>query len=136
VDSICLPEMPRRTFLAMVAGGLLAAPIAAEAEQTLARVGFLASGSPRSVPLIADFEERLRELGYIEGRNLTIEFRSAEGFVDRLPGLAAELVQLKAHVILAHSVRPSAQSGQRAAPSQLSRSPPTTIQSLPASSEV
>ena len=104
MDSICLPEMPRRTFLAMVAGGLLAAPIAAEAEQTLARVGFLASGSPRSVPLIADFEERLRELGYIEGRNLTIEFRSAEGFVDRLPGLAAELVQLKAHVILAHSV--------------------------------
>ncbi len=91
--------IPRRTFLGCLAGGLLAAPLAAEAEQTLARVGFPASGSPRSVPLVADFEERLRELGYIEGRNLTIEFRSAEGNVDRLPTLAAELVQLKANVI-------------------------------------
>jgi ABC-type uncharacterized transport system substrate-binding protein len=93
----------RRAFISSATLGLLAAPFAAEAEQTLARVGFLASGSPRSVPLVADFEERLRELGYIEGRNLTIEFRSAEGFVDRLPGLAAELVRLKAHVIRART---------------------------------
>jgi len=91
--------MDRRTFLGTSAGGLLAAPLAAEAQQTLVRVGFLASGSSRSAPLIGDFEERLRELGYVEGRNLTIDFRSAEGSVDRLPFLAAELVQLKAKVI-------------------------------------
>jgi len=91
--------MDRRVFLATVAGGLLASPLAAEAQQTVVRVGFLASGSSRSAPLIGDFEERLRELGYVEGRNLTIEFRSADGSVDRLPSLAAELIQLKADVI-------------------------------------
>jgi len=96
--------MERRAFIGTVAGGLLAAPLAAEAQQTVVLVGILASGSTRSAPLNGDFEERLRELGFVEGRNLAIEFRSAEGFVDRLPGLAAELVQLKAHVILAHTV--------------------------------
>src|SRR5690349_24289628 len=96
--------MDRRAFIEVIAGGLLAAPPATEAQQTVVRVGFLASGSSRAAPLIGDFVERLRELGYVEGRNLAIEFRSAEGNVDRLPGLAAELVQLKAHVILAHSV--------------------------------
>jgi len=90
--------MDRRMFLGTLAGSLLTAPLA-RAQQTLVRVGFLASGSPRSAPLIGDFEERLRELGYVEGRNLTIDFRSAEGSVDRLPTLAAELVQLKADVI-------------------------------------
>jgi putative tryptophan/tyrosine transport system substrate-binding protein len=91
----------RRTFIATVACGLLAAPLAAGAQQPVVLVGILASGSSRSAPLIGDFVERLRELGFVEGRNLTIEFRTAEGSVDRLPGLAAELVQLKAHVILA-----------------------------------
>ena len=84
--------MERRAFIGTVAGGLLAAPLAAEAQQTVVLVGILASGSTRSAPLNGDFEERLREFGFVEGRNLTIEFRSAEGFVDRLPGLAAELV--------------------------------------------
>jgi len=89
----------RRAFIGALAGGLFAAPLAAEAQQTVVRVGFLASGSSRSAPLIGDFEGRLRELGYVEGRNLTIDFRSAEGSVDRLPTLAAELVHLKANVI-------------------------------------
>jgi putative ABC transport system substrate-binding protein len=91
--------MDRRSFLGTFASGLLAAPLAAKAQQTVVRVGFLASGSSRSAPLIGDFEERLRELGYVDGRNLTMEFRSADGRVDRLPTLAAELVQLKADVI-------------------------------------
>ena len=82
--------MDRRTFLGTLTGGLHAAPLTAEGQQTVVRVGFLASGSSRSAPLIGDFEERLRELGYVEGRNLTIEFRSADGIVDRLPTLAAE----------------------------------------------
>ncbi len=74
-----------RTFIAAVACGLLAAPLAAGAQQPVVLVGILASGSSRSAPLIGDFEERLRELGFVEGRNLTIEFRTAEGSVTDCP---------------------------------------------------
>jgi putative tryptophan/tyrosine transport system substrate-binding protein len=65
-----------------------------------ARVGFLDDVSPRDVPWVAAFERRLTELGYVEGRNLVIEFRSAGGRVDRLPDLAAELVRPKPDVIV------------------------------------
>jgi Fe2+ transport system protein FeoA len=77
--------MERRAFIGTVAGGLLAAPLAAEAQQTVVLVGILASGSTRSAPLNGDFEERLRELGFVEGRNLAIEFRSAEGLLTACP---------------------------------------------------
>ena len=74
-----------------------------EAQQTakVHRVGILASSqtSPES-PSILALREQLRELGYIEGENITIEFRSAEGIVDRVPDLAAELVRLKVDVIV------------------------------------
>jgi putative ABC transport system substrate-binding protein len=66
----------------------------------VARVGFLEDVSPRNVPWVAAFERRLTELGYVEGKNLVIEFRSAGGRVDRLPDLAAELVRLTPDVIV------------------------------------
>ncbi len=89
--------------MAAMTGGLLAAPLAAQAQTAgkVYRVGILSTGNPRSAPIYQAFEQRLRELGYVEGQNLAIEFRYAEGKVDRLPGLAAELVRLKVNVIVA-----------------------------------
>ncbi|HYT79128.1 MAG TPA: ABC transporter substrate-binding protein [Actinomycetota bacterium] len=80
---------------------LLAAPLAAAAQEAkVYRIGYLSSANPRSSAFFQAFEQRLRELGYIEGRNLAIEFRNAEGRLDRLPGLAAELVRLNVNVIV------------------------------------
>jgi putative ABC transport system substrate-binding protein len=88
-----------------LAGGLLAAPLAAVAQQTakIARIGYLTTADLATAPhhLREAFFNGLRGLGYIEGRNLVIEYRSAEGKVERLPALAAELVSLKVDVILA-----------------------------------
>jgi len=93
----------RRSFMAAMTGGLLAAPLAAQGQTAgkVYRVGILSTGNPRSAPIYQAFEQRLRELGYVEGQNLAIEFRHAEGKVDRLPGLAAELVRLNVNVIVA-----------------------------------
>jgi putative ABC transport system substrate-binding protein len=80
---------------------LLAAPRAATAQEAkVYRIGYLSSANPRSAAFFQAFEQRLHELGYIEGRNLAIEFRNAEGQLDRLPGLAAELVRLNVNVIV------------------------------------
>jgi putative ABC transport system substrate-binding protein len=99
---MCSPDMPRRAFLAAIAGGLLAAPLAVEAQEAgkSARIGLLGD-----VPSFLDeaFREGLRELGYIEGQNIVIERRSAEWKYERLPGLAADLVRLKVDVIVAAS---------------------------------
>src|SRR5712692_5575876 len=95
--------MHRRAFLGTVAGGLLAAPLAVEAQQAakIARIGFLAANLAPNPHLREAFRQGLRDLGYVEGRNLVIEYRSAEGRFERLPALAAELVALKVDVILA-----------------------------------
>jgi putative ABC transport system substrate-binding protein len=90
----------RRAFITL-AGGLLAAPLAAEAQPAgkLYRIGLL---SPTSQSLgIEPIRVGLRTLGYVEGHNLVIEYRSAEGRFDRLPDLAAELVRLHVDVIVA-----------------------------------
>ena len=81
---------------------LLAAPLAATAQQAkMYRVGYLSTANPRSnLPFFQAFAQRLGELGYIEGQNLAFEFRNAEGRLDRLPGLAAELVRLNVNVIV------------------------------------
>src|SRR5262249_11072199 len=65
------------------------------------RIGMLSTATPRVAPFYKAFERRLRELGYVEGQNLAIDFRNAEGQLDRLPGLAAELVPLNVNVIIA-----------------------------------
>jgi putative ABC transport system substrate-binding protein len=84
----------RRAFVAGMAGGLLAAPLAAEAQETgkVARLGMLNVGSPPA-PFVESFKQGLRELGYVEGRNISIEYRWAEGRDERLPGLAVDLVR-------------------------------------------
>ena len=91
----------RDTVLALLALG--AAPLAAEAQQAtkVARIGCLATNPAISTRLREAFVQGLRDLGYIEGRNLVIEYRDADGKAERLPALAAELVALKVDVIVA-----------------------------------
>jgi len=97
--------MERRRFIEVIAGGLLAAPLAAEAQPgKVFRVGILTTGSPTdpsSVHLLGAFFQRLRELGYVEGQNLAVERRFAEGKYERFPDLAADLVRLKVDIIVA-----------------------------------
>ncbi len=106
----------RRVFLGTMAGGLLAAPLAAEAQQAvkIPRIGYLgptyAAGGKH---LLDAFREGMRELGYVEGKNIVIEYRWAEGKYDRFPDLAAELVRLKLDLIVAVST-PGAQAAKRA----------------------
>ena len=95
--------MKRRAFLSVMAGGLLAAPLAAEAQQVTKapRIGFLAFNLATKTHLPEAFRQGLRDLGYVEGRNVVFEYRDAEGKAERLPALAAELVALKVDVIVA-----------------------------------
>jgi ABC-type uncharacterized transport system substrate-binding protein len=90
-------------LLGRVIGGLLAAPLAAEAQQAakVARIGFLTLNLAPNRHLQGAFLQGLHDLGYVEGRNLVIEYRDAEGKPERLPALAAELAALKVDVIVA-----------------------------------
>jgi putative ABC transport system substrate-binding protein len=96
--------MDRRAFIAVLSGGLLAAPLAAEAQQAakVPRIGYLALNPAANPHLHEAFRQGLRDLGYVEGRNVVIENRDAEGKPERLPALAAELVLLKVDVIVAN----------------------------------
>ena len=82
--------MDRRTFIASMIGAALSAPLAAQAQQVgkVPRIGFLFYGSPGSSPELDAFRQGLRELGYIEGQNIVIEYRFASGRAERLPELA------------------------------------------------
>jgi putative ABC transport system substrate-binding protein len=95
--------MDRRAFIGSLAGGLVAAPLAAEAQQAakVPRIGFLTGNLAASPRVAAAFLQGLRDLGYVEGRNVVIEYRDAEGKFERLPARAAELVALKVDVIVA-----------------------------------
>src|SRR5882672_7217625 len=97
--------MDRRTFISSATLGLLAASLAAEAQQAgkVWRIGFLGVADPtRFARGVEAVRLGLRDHGYVEGRNITIEFRWAEGRYDRLPELAAELVRLNVDVIITH----------------------------------
>ncbi len=90
--------------MAALAGGLLAAPLAAEAQPAgkVPRVAYLSASSAASATWgVEAFRQGLRELGYIEGRNILIEYRWADGRFDRLPALAADLARLAVDVIVA-----------------------------------
>jgi len=93
----------RRAFIGMVTGGLLAAPLIAEAQQAgkIPRVGILLFGTPDTDPSLPSFHAGLHALGYAERRNILLEYRYAEGKPDRLPGLARELASAKPNVIFA-----------------------------------
>ena len=96
--------MLRRAFLGSLAGGLLATPLAAEAQPAakVPLIGTLDYGAPDAARLAwwKALREALQELGYVEGRSIAFEARWAEGRIDRLPALAAELVRLQVNVIV------------------------------------
>ncbi len=110
--------MSRRRFLFAAFGCAFAAPFRSLAQQQgrIRRVGFLAfSGRPDSLQthFYGAFPQRLRELGYVEGRNLVIEWRFADGNAERLPSLAEELVRLGVEAIVAGST-PATSAAQKA----------------------
>jgi len=93
----------RRAFVGVLAGGFFVAPLTAGAQQAgrLPRIGYLGASSPTLEPEILEaFRQGLRDLGYVEGQSIAIEYRWAEGHEDRLPELATELVGLKVDVIV------------------------------------
>ena len=96
--------MDRRTFVATLAGGLLVAPLAAEAQEAgrIHRIGYLTVPSRATAQGVADrFQRGLHDLGWIKGQNVTVNYRFADSNVDRLPDLATELARLRADVIVA-----------------------------------
>src|SRR5262245_6598562 len=99
-------KMDRRTFLGTLAGSLLAAPLTAEAQQPgkVHRIGYLAATTASAhARYVEALRLGLRDLGYVEGENLAIEYRWAEDKYDRLPDLAAELVRMKVDLIVTHT---------------------------------
>jgi putative tryptophan/tyrosine transport system substrate-binding protein len=99
-----MPEVRRRELIALLGGAAAAAwPVAVRAQQSaMPVVGFLRSSSiKRSPHLVAAFLQGLKEAGYLEGQNVTIAYRSAEGQYDRLATLAADLVQRRVNIIVA-----------------------------------
>ncbi|HEY1269713.1 MAG TPA: ABC transporter substrate-binding protein, partial [Candidatus Binatia bacterium] len=82
--------------------------------KTPIRVGILSGAVPRSAPFYQAFDRALTELGYVEGRNLVVEFRNADGQAERLPGLAAELVRLKLDVLIAPGSEPTLRAAKQA----------------------
>src|SRR5262245_66356012 len=105
--------MDRRHFLLTSVAGVLAAPLAAVAQQAakVARIGYLSESLAATPHIQEAFLQGLRDLGYVEGRNVVIEYRDAEGKFERLPALAAELVALKVDVIVAAAGKIGSASG-------------------------
>jgi putative ABC transport system substrate-binding protein len=93
--------MERRTFLGTLGLSVLALPLAAEAQPAakVPRIGYLGPTLAANPHMVEAFLQGLRDLGYVEGRNVVIEYRSAEGKLERYPALVAELVALKVDVI-------------------------------------
>jgi putative tryptophan/tyrosine transport system substrate-binding protein len=92
--------MHRRAFIALMGGNILVAPLVIEAQRTGKTHRIAVLGNENNPPW-EGFRHGLRDLGYVDGRNVTMEWRWSEGKTDRLPALAMELVALKPDVIVA-----------------------------------
>jgi putative tryptophan/tyrosine transport system substrate-binding protein len=105
--------MRRRDFIKVVPASAIAWPFAVRAQQPMPVLGWLGGGQPNQ-PYIASFQEGLKEGGYVEGQNVAIEYRFANGQYDRLPGLAAELVGRRVTAIYAEGGSASALAAKQA----------------------
>jgi putative ABC transport system substrate-binding protein len=107
------PVVDRRTFIGTLASGLLASPFTSFAQlpTKLTRIGVLGN---EDGPTWESFRQGLRELGYVDGRNVTMEWRWSEGMTDRMPALALELVQLKVDILVVGGGPPGARAAMRA----------------------
>src|ERR1044071_9866072 len=107
--------MKRRAVITLLGASAIAAPLQSRAQQKqVLIIGFLHSASPGSstAPFVAAFHRGLSETGYVEGQNVLIEYRWAEGHYDRLPALATDLVGRKVDLILTSGGTPSAQAAK------------------------
>jgi putative tryptophan/tyrosine transport system substrate-binding protein len=99
-----MADTRRRKFIAVLGGMTVAWPLMAGAQHPVKKIGFLSVSSPSAhAPFVAAFNEGLKQIGFIEGQNLAIEYSWAEGKFDRLPAMAADLIRNKVDVIAAMS---------------------------------